>query len=154
MPLASPRLLLWLLPESLSTEWVHVVLRLSKMSKSIWPKVLSNDCFCTGSQECVTFCPSPLRAEFFFPTAPWISQKYAVLAFKAQHSRNLAPGAGPLHWGIWCESQTLPSLGRTCVIVMMPLVCGSPAWCYGSCVCHVSGLLSCLMLVPSSYLWL
>ena len=55
----------WLLPESLSAEWVHVVLRLSKMSKWIWPKLLSNYCFCTGPQECVTFCSCPLRAEFF-----------------------------------------------------------------------------------------
>ena len=65
---------------------------------------------------------APFTVESLFPKTPWISQKYAMLAFKAKHSGvggACLPGAGSPGWEIPCETQTPPSVGRASAIVMV-----------------------------------
>lgn len=71
---------------------------------------------------------APFRVESLFPKTPWISQKYAMLAFKAKYSGAGGarfPGAGPPAWGIPCETQTSFCGERASAIIMIATVCGS-----------------------------
>lgn len=98
---------------------------------------------------------APFRVESLFPKTPWISQKYAMLAFKAKYSGvggARFPGVGPPAWGIPCETQTPPFVGRASAIIMIATVCGSAPQSYRSCLYHESGPLPWLTLVPSLYL--
>ena len=57
----------WFLPESVSTKGVLVASglsrRLSKISKSVWPRLLSNPCLCLGISEHERFCVCSLWSE-------------------------------------------------------------------------------------------
>lgn len=60
--------------------------KLSKISKWVWPRPLSNYCLCAGLSVYVRFCICPLRTETLFLIALWFSHTQVPLAFKARHS--------------------------------------------------------------------
>ena len=68
-----------LLPVSTCPWWVSTTSCLSrwfsKIIKWVWPKILSNHCFCPESHKCVNVCVFYLSMESLFPTALWLSQK-------------------------------------------------------------------------------
>ena len=53
----------WLLPASVSPGWVPIASCFSGISKWVWPRLLSNYCFCPGSRKVWDFCARPLRVE-------------------------------------------------------------------------------------------
>ena len=74
----------------------------------------------------------PLKVETLFPTALWDSQKDYQKAHRPSKTNILGfrlPGPGPLAWGARGGAQTLPSLGRTSVIVNLLLFVGCPPGC-------------------------
>ena len=83
------RPLKWLLPASMSPGGILVAFcfskRLSKISKWVWPRLLSNCCLCHGSWS-MWFCMHSVTVESLFSTAFWLSSIHTPLAFKASHS--------------------------------------------------------------------
>ena len=107
---------------------------------------LSHCCFYQGVPECVSFWHI-LIGESLFPTVLGISQKYALLAFKAKYPGCLSfpcrtPGLGSLTWDLdplllgenLCNLVILPIVGNlprvvcleyTCLCPSCPSPCGS-----------------------------
>ena len=76
--------------------------RLSKISKWVSPKLLSNCCLWSGTWSMLRLCVLPLRAESQFPNTPSPPPTLPDISspvFKARRSGGLFPGAQPLGLG-------------------------------------------------------
>lgn len=116
-----------------SPGWVPVVFclsgRVSRISRWVWPRLLSNDCFCPGSQSvwdfvCVfeewsLYLPQPSGLVTVSPTGV---QSQMFWGF------NVFPGTGSQGWGACCGSWTCGSLWRTSAVVMWVAPQGYGSW--------------------------
>ena len=96
---------------------------LSKISKWVWPSLLLNYCFCSGSQRVWNFACT-LQAQSLFPKALPLSHMQTWLAFKARCLGTHFPSKGPLGLGDLCGAWTPHSLWRTSAIVIILLFVG------------------------------
>ena len=148
------RSLKWLLPASISPGGVpvasHFSERFSKISKWVWPWLLSKCYFCPESQHTWDFAHAleKLSLCFLQPSGSPV-WKPCCLPFKARHSGVSSSwcrtsGMGSLMWG-----SDASLLGEKLCSCDYPPVCGSPTQGCRSWVYHVSVPLFLLVEVPS-----
>lgn len=111
----------------LVASWVSE--RLSKISKCIWPKLVSNYCFCAAKD--IRFYMHSLKAELLFPTAHWLSIHKPHWPSK---QGLLVPGtslldASCLGYRTWCGAWATFSLERISAIVITLPYFGYLPWC-------------------------
>ena len=69
--------------------------------------------------EHVRFCVHPLKMEFLFLTAFWLSKKQAPLASKTINLRTCLPGTGSPGKEVYCAAKTPHSLGRISPVLII-----------------------------------
>ena len=96
----------------------------------IWPRFISNTCFCTRSRSCEIWCVL-FRSRLSISHSPMDCPKWALLALKAKHLRSLLPGARSPGWGAQWGTWAPCHLGRISkVVIILPFV-GHPGGSYG-----------------------
>ena len=113
-------------PVSVSLGWFPVAFFLSgwlsKISKWVWFRFLSNCYFCPGVLKCVRFCVCSLKVESLFPKALW---NQAPNVLWGHHFQCRTPRQESLMWGL-----DLLFLGENICNCNYPQ--GSPTWGFES----------------------
>ena len=98
--------------------------RLSNISKWVWPRLLSNYCFCPGSWSVWDFVGALYEWGLYFPQLSDPLESKPCCFSKPNILGAYFSCTGPLGWRPQCRTQTPCSLGRSSAT----LICNSHLW--------------------------
>ena len=113
--------------ECLSPRWAPVASflsgRLSKISREVWPRLLSNHCFSPGTRSMLEFVCTLSEWSVYFPQPSGFPESNPHWPSNPNILRAHLPRAGSLGWGAWHGAHTPSSLGWTSAIVIILCNC-------------------------------